>query len=317
RPAGFKGDVGQYKITAALDKTEAHVYEPVTLTVTVSGDGNIKTLSTPPIPSLDGFKTYETLSSLNVSKNSGRVRGSKIFTTILKPDVSGRWEIPPIPFRFFDPTSKTYKEIRTSPLSLFVRPSRSGEETLPPASPSTASEGVQLIGQDIRFIKNHGRLKQRKTPGAGPGAWLFFNLVPGLGFIGLWGLKSYRARLLLNPAGFAFRRAYKRAHSGLQAARALLRQKDVPGYYAQLQKVMLHYLGDKMSLPPHGLVWERVEEDLRNRKTAEDLQQEIRRLWSDFDQARFAPSLLTQTEAERHGMRLAALLRALEPGWRS
>ncbi len=314
RPADFRGDVGEYKISAKLDRTSAQVHEPLTLTVTVSGEGNIKSLSTPAMPRLEGIKTYETVSSLNISKADYRVQGSKVFNTVIKPDVSGELVIPAISFSYYDPRAKSYRTAQSAPLKLKVSPS-SAPDALEPSAPRGSLEGVKVVGQDIRFIKTHGRLRPQKPPLADTRFFLAMNLIPSLAFLALWAVRFRRARMSADSAGFSFRRAYGKADKARRQADRYLKSGDLPGYYAALNMVLMEYIGNKLMVPAQGLTWDYVEENLRRRSISDESLRAVKSLWDDFDRARFTPGLLNAAEAEKHGRELGILLKQLEGMW--
>jgi len=312
RPGGFRGDVGRYKITAKLDRAQASVHEPVTLTVTLSGEGNIKALSNPGLPVLSDFKVYETLTSLNISKEGDRLRGSKVFTTVLKPQASGDLKIPPFVFSFFNPETATYQTVQTSPLSLRVLPS---DKASPVLEGPTAFEDVQVLGQDIRFIKTPDRLRSAPSRLSPWTLGLWFHGVPPLVFFFIWTATGFRRRVALDKTGRRFRTAFARADRG---ARKPLPKNDgeLPQAVEVLHRVWLDYLGAKMAVPPQGLTWEQVKDRLVRLSVDEPTQQDAEKLWNDFDQARFTASLLTLDTAQQLVDRLRDLLRRLDPLWR-
>ena len=58
RPSDFSGAVGQFTLQVEAKPTEVKVGEPITLTMAVTGRGNIETISSPKIGGLERFKTY-------------------------------------------------------------------------------------------------------------------------------------------------------------------------------------------------------------------------------------------------------------------
>jgi len=100
-----------------------------------------------------------------MSKANYTVQGSKVFKTVLKSDVSGALEVPGITFSYFDPRSKTYKTITTSPLKVTVRPSETAGESSSGPAPLVPPEGIKVVSQDIRFIKTDTVLKPRRRRG--------------------------------------------------------------------------------------------------------------------------------------------------------
>jgi hypothetical protein len=312
RPANFRGDVGRYRMTAALDRTTAALHEPVTLVVTVSGEGNLNALSAPTLPALPGFKTYETLSSLNVSKDGWKVSGSKVFRTVLKPDVSGKLSIPPVAFSYFDPAAKTYRTITAGPLSLTVTGAAAEE---PAAAPPPSAEGLKVLSQDIRYLKE-GPLRRRTRPFHASPLFLLLNLLPPLAFAGLAMAQAARRRAEADPA----RRALKRA--GGRAAAALDRAGDFitngrPGDAADaLERALREYLAAKTGRSAPGITWEDAAAALKSRGASAPLVDEARALWDALLGARYAPGGFGADAAAGALKDFKRMLPALEALWK-
>jgi hypothetical protein len=300
RPRGFRGDVGQFQMTAGFDKKSAQVHEPITLTVTVSGEGNVKALAQPPLPDSKEFKTYETLSSLNIDKKNGRLRGSKVFTTVMKPEVSGELVFPALSLSYFDPLTRTFKTVTTKPLTIQVSPADPSAAPGPGVSFSAGSEGLKEMGRNIRFIKTTGRVEPQKPPIQERPWFIFAQLVPGILFFSLWG-----GRLVANLGKKSFSpSAARQAMKSIQQAQS----KGVLSAEA-LHPIFLNYLAAKVKANAQGLTPEFVSTHLLALGHKESQVKDVESLWNEFDQARF-----TQTRATDSNWagRLSALIRALE-----
>ena len=59
RPVGFSGGVGQFSVSAQLNKTETKANDPVSLRLTVSGAGNLKLVKQPQVNLPKDFDKYE------------------------------------------------------------------------------------------------------------------------------------------------------------------------------------------------------------------------------------------------------------------
>ena len=124
RPENFYGAIGDFKISASLDKRQSAVNEPVTLTVRVSGSGNMKSISKIDFDVKDGFRKYDTVVS-DVSSEA------KEFKIVLVPLSPGEKMIPAAKFSFFNPSKKKYETVETQPLALTVSGAAVYEEEMP------------------------------------------------------------------------------------------------------------------------------------------------------------------------------------------
>lgn len=311
RPAGFKGDVGRYRISARLDKTAVSLHEPVALIVTVEGEGNVKSLSQPVLPVLEGFKKYETLSSLNIDKSGGRVRGSKVFTTVIKPDVTGELSIPPVSFPYFDPDGG-YTTVQSAALRLSVR-AAAGEPSAPGVSYAGGGEtpaGIKQITQDIRYIKPNADLRTAQRPLRKRKWFRALLWTPGTVFFLVFFVEFLRRRLdaeiLSGSPARRARRALARAHKT---------SADPARRFAALHRIYLDYLGRRLRVPPAGLTNEAMGAGLANRGVPPETTRRATAMWERFDRARYAPGTWTADDAARTASELRALIGELEKGW--
>ncbi|MDR1195059.1 MAG: BatD family protein [Endomicrobium sp.] len=164
-PADFKGAVGSFKISASLDKTEARTDEPVTLTVKVTGKGNMKSVNDIEFKPTKDFKVYDTVSS-NVTADS------KEFQILLLPLIPGEKTIEPLKLSFFDPAKKAYSFAQTQPLKIKVE----GAAVINPENNTVNnSVGISKIQKDINYNK---RIKNIKSSDGyfvkSPFLWIIF-----------------------------------------------------------------------------------------------------------------------------------------------
>ncbi|MDR3244437.1 MAG: BatD family protein, partial [Elusimicrobiota bacterium] len=146
RPNNFFGAVGEFHISASIDKTQANTNEPITLTVTVSGNANMKSVTKLDFAVDNSLKKYDTIvSHADADK--------KVFSTIIIPLAPGEKVIPQIELAFFNPKTKRYEIARTQSIKISV----SGE----PVSDTDFYEDLQNkeMGKDINYNKEIDNLK--------------------------------------------------------------------------------------------------------------------------------------------------------------
>ncbi|MDE2236939.1 MAG: protein BatD [Elusimicrobia bacterium] len=307
KPRDFSGAVGRFSISDDIDHARLKTGEAATLTVTVSGEGNLKSIAAPALPQIAQLQAFETVSSLSFDKKNDVLRGSKSFKTVLVPRVSGRATIPPVHFSYFDPVRRAYVEARTSPIALDIAPGAAAAAAAGPAPSSPRS--VAAVSSDLRYLKT-APLRGKTTrflqamAAAGP-----LNAMPFVVFLGALGLSLYRRQALLDPAG-------TRSRGALRVAQARLRQAEAASEAAaaaHLSDALTGYLADKLGRSAHGLTAKRVQELARARRpdAPGPLIEEIRTLWEELDMRRFSPSS-GHHDLEELADRLDALLRRLE-----
>jgi len=155
RPADFSGMVGSFELDATLAPSEIKAGESATLTLHLTGRGNVNRMPDLEIPELARIKIYSDQPVLEVTEDEKGLTGSKAMKWALVPEEEGRYEIPPLSVSFFDTKNRRYSTIKTGPLSLSVLPG--GDETvqaasgLPPGQTPVAPVklAVEELGHDI------------------------------------------------------------------------------------------------------------------------------------------------------------------------
>ena len=116
RPSNFDGTVGDYKISAQIDRTRLEVRDALTLTIQFNGKGNHRTIKPPIIPNIDGFRVDPPV----LVKD--QLEKLPIFTYVFIPLKAGILKIPPISFTSFNTQTKLYQTTYTTPFPITVVP---------------------------------------------------------------------------------------------------------------------------------------------------------------------------------------------------
>ncbi|MBC7690370.1 MAG: protein BatD [Methylotenera sp.] len=172
RPADFSGGVGDYNLTASVDKSEVRANEPVSFLVKLEGKGNLATIEEPKLNLPANVELYE---SKGQTKNGQGGIGEKIFELLLIPRAQGQVTLPSVEMSFFDPLQAKYVKKSTSPILLNVLEGAPGSNVaLPPkkeGSPSAvpgANVPMQLTG--IRPLKSESVVSSSDR-GMDPNLW--------------------------------------------------------------------------------------------------------------------------------------------------
>lgn len=149
-PEDFSGAIGNFKISASLDKETAETNEPITLIVQVKGKGNMKSITGININTDSSFRKYDTI----VSQTK---EDMKEFKTILIPSQPGDKIIPEIKISFFDPDKKTYSSDQTSPIEINI----TGEPVYDEKD-TDYKEASMKVNRDIRYNKTIKNISKSK-----------------------------------------------------------------------------------------------------------------------------------------------------------
>lgn len=191
-PDAFTGAVGRYAITADLDKQSVDVGEPVTLTLTVSGEGHIESLPAPSWPEVPGWRAFDNDAPYQMSIVDGKVQGARKFERIFIPSAAGSAEFPPVEYAYFDPFIGEYATLTSQSLNIEVLPDPSSPEVEPLAE-SVEDSAAEV--QDIRYIKPvPGSLGRPENPLTSHGAFWLLWLTPLAGIAVVAALVVYGRR---------------------------------------------------------------------------------------------------------------------------
>ena len=150
-PPSFTGAVGNFSISASVDTVEAAAGDPITMTIEVSGQGNLATQAAPIFPDVPGWRVFESTTESDVDVVDHVLRGTRTYQHIMVPNSPGSFMLPAIDFSFFDPKAEHYVTIATDPIPVRVSagaaPSSSG------ASPAATRSEVVRTASDIRHIR--------------------------------------------------------------------------------------------------------------------------------------------------------------------
>ncbi|MFH1380257.1 MAG: BatD family protein, partial [bacterium] len=296
KPDSFNGAIGKFNITSKVDNTNLKVGEPITLSVTISGKGNIKSITEPVFGDIHGFRAYDTVSSLNSEVKDYAITGSKVFQTVLVPEISGTLELPSLSFSFFDPASKTYKTVQPNPISVTVLP---GDAKSISSAAISQGTGIKMIGQDIRFIKIGGmhRIKEQKI---GRMFWISGLIIFLLVVMTAVG-DQYRMKLSHDVGWARSRKAQRTARAKLSRAHHYLKHKQDKEFYAMLSESVTGYIADKLNISAAGLTIREISDLLNTRKLPRYLISDIKKLLEECDFARFTSSTVSGEEKTRLG----------------
>ncbi len=228
--------------------TDVAVGDPITLTIKVSGSGNIDTVPMPKLGRLDGFKTYDP--TTKTTKDDLNTNGERVMQQVLIAKSADVKELPEVRLAYFDPEARAYKTADQSPIKLVVKAGTGGQTTI--VSGGERLRPDEKLGQDIVYLKGDLGPAASAVPFCGTTTFWALNVTPVLALLGTVGWKRRTDRLRGDVAYARRTRAAKKARKLLTSATS----------YDEIQHALQHYLGDRLNIPVGGITASVIDEQL-------------------------------------------------------
>lgn len=262
RPAGFNGAVGRFEMDIQVEPRTVPAGDPVTLRITLKGEGNLDALTPPPFEAGPGFRAYDF--RLVGQQAAGRgVAGFRAFERVLLPLSETSTNLPPVEFSYFDPEREAYETLRAGPFALEVKPAAEGAGRVVESATNGLAPILRIEGMDILYLKAPPRRSWPVLPGAGKfgllmGGWV----VPPLLAMLAWAGVRRRDRLRQDVALARRVRAPRMARKQLTRAGMSAREGDRRAVFEAIWQALALYFGNRLNLPAGAVNEEAVARSL-------------------------------------------------------
>ncbi len=288
QPDGFENVVGFWNLSANLDAENVQTNESVTLTVTLSGEGNVGFLPAPEVRVPPDIELYEPEVSVSKRAGNGTVTGRKTFTYLLIPRRPGKQEIPPVEISIFDPSREQYRTLTANPGTLDVSPASGW--SVADVDGSGVPAPVESVGREIRWIMDtapslNGSASMLHNH---PAYWASFLLPVFIVFAGFT-VRKKREAMVGQESMIRSRKAAKRAIAALKQARHHLATNNIAEGYDALALGITKYLAERLAVPAASLNDKERMKLLSANQISEASKDELSDIFSMCDTARFSP----------------------------
>ena len=287
KPANFNGAVGNLDFAVKLDRDQLRSGDAATLSISVSGKGNLKLMEPPLLELPSELEVYDPQIKDEISVSSAGMTGTRNFEYLIIPRAGGDYSLGPFGFSWFNPDKKTYETITIPALTLKVAKG-SGD---PVAGSRKAGATPKQLSDDIRYIRV-------AVPGFSAQEFDLFFLSTGfylclaLPLLGFLVFLLWRRRQLERAGNAAFyrtREAGSQAGKRLRHAQELMQAKQTDAFYVEVYRALYGYLSDKLRIPVAQLTQARVKELLAARSVDDAHIERLMLTLNRCEFARFAP----------------------------
>ena len=288
KPDSFAGAVGNYNFTSDIDMTELSTNEAFTLTLTVSGSGNVELLQMPVPVFPPDFEVYDPKITLNTNVTAQGLTGTKKAEYLVIPRRAGNFTIAPVAFSYFDPATGSYNTLSSESYSLLVKKGLNSDPDGGIYAPN--QEDIQYLGSDVRHIMSgDARLKPMNTVFFGSALYYLILLCLLVLFIIMLFVLKKREQMAKDTAANRNRKADKVARGRLKRAAQYLKGRDQDNFYVEMSQALWGYIADKLGIERSKLSMDTVSETMREKQVPDELTQQFVDTLNSCEFARFAP----------------------------
>ena len=289
KPASFMGAVGNYNFSVSIDKNELSTNEAITLTMTVSGSGNVELLNLPAPTFPPDFEVYDPKITSSVEATSNGMSGTKKAEYLIIPRRAGNFSIPAVEFSFFNPTKGAYVTLSSSPMDLLVSKS-AGSVSDEGGVYAPSQESIKYLGSDIRHIMTgHPKWKAMNSCFFASAAYFVILAVLLLVFAIAMALVRKRRRFKQNTVLVRNKQATRVAKGRLKNAFSFLKAGEQNRFYEEMSQALWGYISDKLGIERSVISMDTVKEAMMNKGIGEDLSNQFVDTLNTCEFARFAP----------------------------
>lgn len=281
QPENFGGAVGNFTLNSKIDKTSLSTDETLNLSIDISGTGNLKLIQAPTLALPNGLDVFDPIIVDTITSRSTTISGHKIFTFAIAPRIAGDFEIPAIPFSFYNSKTGNYSTLYTKPVKIHVNQGKNIKKEV---------EGNRLLN-DIHSI-NTKDFVNASAPTAFIFSWGYWSLylIPLLAlFLFAW-WKKKRESEASNVSLFKNKYANKIALKRLKTAKIHLDKKETNIFYEEISKAVWLYLSDKLNIPLSQLSKETATEALIKKQIPAAQLDTMNRIIEDCAMSLYAPT---------------------------
>lgn len=290
RPNSFNGAIGNYShMKVEVSPTTVTAGDPVTITMTIYGEGALETLSMPSFDSWREFQQYPETAAINSSDGIG-LRGVKIFEKIVIPNNAEIQSLPEIEFSFFDPQEEQYKTLRQEAIPLTVKPNLREASTSVGMAKADKGGEIPKIADNIVHIKPHlGGIVASSRPWLRQPWFLGLQALPVIAWIACYFHRSRRNTLHKNPRALRRKRVKTIVAKGIYTLENMAAENRSDEFFVVLFRLLQEQIGERLDLPTNAITEAVIETKLRDCGLEPEISQSLDQLFQTCNQARYAP----------------------------
>ncbi|MGE0758746.1 MAG: BatD family protein [Pirellulaceae bacterium] len=283
RPASYVGAIGRIQADAELAPTRVKVGDPLTLTITLRGEGTLEATVPPQLEQVPevtrAFKMYE--ATQETTSDARR------FTYSLRPLHAGVGQFPAVPISYFDVQKEQYVTIHTGPIAIDVAAAdRLSDTDIAMAPRAHTPQNVDVVSEGVfANITDRRRVVDQRI-----NFQVWWTCLAGMvtAFVAVVWTSRHVRRRRDDVSGRRRRQAPQVARRRVEAATPLVTAGDARQLAAALRASLAGYVADLADADVQSL-------------TSHDVVQAARDLGVNSDDVSRLATFLERCDAARYG----------------
>ena len=249
--------------------------------------------------------------SLSADQLAAGTSGYRQFEYPFIARAEGTYRIDSILFTYFNPDRREYVTLSSQSFPLQITPDANGGESY--MVKGLSKEDVQMLGQDIRFIRlGKAHLQPMHEPFFLSGLYIGLLAAILVIFAGTYIALRKQIRDSQNAALIRGRRANKVAIQRFRIAKNYMEEHNQHAFYEEMLKALWGYMSDKFNIPVANLTKENVREELHKRGAAPEDTQLFSELITRCDEAQYSPvASARMSDVYRDGLELISRIESI------
>lgn len=286
KPESFNGAVGDFNFVVSSSKNILKSNESATVSVKVTGNGNLKLFELPEIKTPSELEVFTPEQKEKITINSRGIKGSVTKNYTVVPQFKGKYKIPSTEFSYFDLKENKYVSLNSE--DLFVEVLEGKELVTNSDMDSTTKKEIIVTGDNFRYIQTNSKFHQAIQSDFYTSKLYYLLLVLPLLFIpvGIAIARKNKARSN-DVLGNRLRKADRLAKKYLSEAKKQLGTKEA--FYVALEKALHNYLKAKLKIETSDISREKITELLKKEGVNKNDINSFIDVFNSCDMARYSP----------------------------
>lgn len=301
RPENFSGGVGNFTISAQLNKKEAKTGEPLNLRIVVSGSGNLKLLKAPIVNFPKSFDKYDVKVTDKTHLTTNGIEGNMIYDFLAVPQQIGKYDIPPTEFVFYDTKKQQYRTIRTQRFSLKIEKGT--------GTSSEMSKFEEEQNKDIRpIMQGPAVMMKAKRMFFTSALWFILLFVIVAVTVAIFVVLRQRQEIYSDSRRLRGSKANKVAARRLKLAGKLMEECRQNEFYDEVLHALWGYVGDKLGISAEQLTRQNIAETLNRRTVNAETVDSFIAAIDECEYERYAPGDSRGNMSKTYDMAVKAIM---------